>query len=129
MAAVRIGATKPPRLPHIFIMADSDAEKFCVRSLQAAHQVEVAKRLQPIAPERRATARMLAAVCAPRVSSSAEHVMPKHAVSRRPRRLPNLATARSENQPPRGAITITVRKGAAPHSPPCFTVMPRARTR
>src|SRR5579863_6355348 len=124
-----MGEIQPPRLPHIFIMADSDPEKFCVRSLQVAHHVEVENILKPMAPERNTMASLFPGVWAPRASRRAEHVMPNQTAVWRPRRLPNNATARSENHPPSGARRRVIRKGAAPQRPPCFSVIPRTRMR
>ena len=59
--------------------------------MQVAHQLAVAKRLNPEAPANSKIAIVLFTVCAPAQSNVAEHATPSQTADCRPRRFPILA--------------------------------------
>src|SRR5258705_2372842 len=97
--------------------------------MQGAHQLGAAKLLKPAAPANRRIAPVLLTVRLPNHSSNAERVIPIHTVLWRPRRVPKCSTARSDNQPPIGDISVMAMKGVVPQNPPLATVSPRTRVK
>src|ERR1700675_996854 len=97
--------------------------------MQVAHQVMFANMLNPAPAATKVMASALFAVLHPTHTSNAEHAIPSHTAVCRPRRLPNLRTAISVNQPPTGLNSNMARYGVAPHNPPRLIVKPRARNK
>src|SRR6266567_4159644 len=97
--------------------------------MHAAQKVTEANMLNPAAAASRRMAVTLFPACAPSQSRLAEENIPAQTARRRPKRLPNLHTAKSENWPPSGAANAIAKYGVAPKNPPCASEKPLTLTR
>src|SRR3979409_2809286 len=99
MNAVTTGESQPPRLPKVFMNPDTEPEKRTVISLQAAHSIAEAAKLNPAASDNCKSDHVLLAVWLPDHNNPAERPIASHAVARLHRLLPRATTPRPPRQP------------------------------
>src|SRR2546430_42688 len=109
-----MGESHPPRFPKVFISPATEPENSWPRSMLAAQNVTEANMLNPAAAASSRMAVILFEAWAPSHSKIAEENIPTHTASRCPRHRPNLRTAKSENNPPKGEAIAMARYGVAP---------------
>src|SRR5216684_7035672 len=109
-----MGESHPPRFPNVFISPATEPEYSWPMSMHAAQNVTEANMLSPAAAARSRMAVTLLEAWAPSHSKIAEENIPTQTARRCPRRRPNLRTAKSENNPPRGEAIAMARYGVAP---------------
>src|SRR5581483_189299 len=117
--AETMGESQPPRLPNVFIKPESEPVNCSVTSMHVAQKVVAANMLRPAPKASNEIASRLVDAAAPNQSRMADPIMPMHTASRLPARLPTRRTARSENQPPKGAKIAMAIYGVEPQIPPC----------
>src|SRR5580704_13455925 len=128
MYAVTTEDATPPRLPKVFIKAESEAEKSGARSMQAAQKLAAANILNPAASAIIGRATAVTLRWLPNSKRIVETPMPSHTATRRPRRRVEPRAIRSENQPPTGASTAMERNGAEVQTAAASRPSPRTCT-
>src|SRR3979411_2133790 len=129
MKAVTIGESQPPRLPKVVMNPDTEPENRAVMSLQAAHNIAEAAKLNPAAIDNCKRDHVLLAVWLPDQSNPAERPIASHAAARLPRRLPIVTTARSQSQPHVGTRMALATNGAEAQKLAFEIVIPRIFTK
>jgi hypothetical protein len=126
--AVTVDEITPPRLPTVFIRAESEAEYPGARSMQAAQKFAAANMVKPAANAIIGKATTVRLRWLPVYNSSAATPMPTHTAASRPFLRSEKRATRSENHPPTGDNTAIARKGDEVHAAACMRSSPRTFT-